>query len=121
MKIQPISNITFGYKSTIRKDFIDGRIPLKKDITGHKLTKENVTNDHTIPKSKGGKSNLYNYSLMAKDINIIRGAKPLKQFIDIESLVEYIRIMLDVKTDRTNGVEYVKGFLRNLSKELKKG
>ena len=120
MQINPIFPLTFQSKSAIKTEFLNGNIPLKKDITGHKLTKENVSNDHTIPKSKGGKSNLYNYNLMNNRINQSRGSKPLKYYIDLESLIEYIKVMLDVNTSKVNGIEYIKGFLRNLLRELRR-
>lgn len=113
------SSLSFGYKSVLKKNFELGLIPLKKDITGHKLKKEYLSVDHTIPKVRGGKSDIYNYSLMDSFINNKRGAKPLKQFIDLESLIEYINVMINVKTPDVDGVDYLKGWLKNLLKELK--
>lgn len=116
-----LSNMCFGYKSVLKKDFDRGLIPLKRDITGRKLKKGYVSVDHTIPKSKGGKSNINNYSLMDSFINNKRGSKPLKPFIDLESLVEYINVMINVKTPDIDGVEYLKGWLKNLLRALKEG
>lgn len=120
MIIQPVDTVTFGYKSVLKKDFENGKIPLKKDITGQPLIKGKETIDHTIPLSRGGKSELYNYTLMNKVANNARGNKPLRYYIDIESLIEYIRVMLDVKTENINGVDYLKKWLKNLAKELKR-
>ena len=53
--------------------------------------------------------------------NNIRGSKPIKEFIDLESLIEYIRTMLEVKTADIDGVEYLKGWLRTLQKAVKEG
>ena len=114
-----LSQITFENKSILKTEFERGRIPLKKDITGHKLKKGYESVDHTIPKSKGGKSNLYNYSLMDTIANNKRGNKPLKPFIDLESLVEYISVMLDVKTPDLDGVDYVKKWLKVLLKAFR--
>ena len=114
-------NPNFGYKSILKKEFLAGRIPLKKDITGHKLNPKYLSVDHTIPKNKGGKSSLYNYSLMDSFVNNKRGEKPIKQFIDLESLVEYIMVMLNVKTMDLDGVDYLKGWLPNLLKAMKEG
>ena len=121
MKPIAIEGISFGYKSVLKKDFDRGLIPLKRDITGHKLKRGCSTVDHTIPKSKGGKSNLYNYSLMNDLINNKRGNKPLKPYIDLESLVEYISVMLNVKTEDIDGVDYLRGWLKNLLKAIKEG
>lgn len=120
MIITPINPITFGAKSILKREFDNGKIPLKKDITGQPLTKGNASTDHTIPKSKGGKSDISNYSIMNRRANMARSNRPLKPFIDIESLVEYIRVMLNLKTENINGVEYLKKWLPNLSKELKR-
>ena len=116
MEIQPI---TFGNKSILKTEFNRGNIPLKRDITGHSLDKDTVSIDHTIPKSKGGKSDLYNYSLMNVFINNKRGSKPIKNYIDLESLIEYIRKMIDIKTLDFDGVEYLKGWLKTLQKAIK--
>ena len=48
-----------------------------------------------------------------------RGNKPIKAFIDLESLVEYISVMLDVKTPDLDGVDYVKKWLKILLRALK--
>lgn len=120
MFIIPVNyEITFTNKSILKTEFRRGKIPLKKDITGQLLKKGNETVDHTIPKSKGGKSNLYNYSLMSSLANNKRSNKPIKEYIDLESLIEYIRVMLDVKTMDLDGVNYLRGWLRNLSRALK--
>lgn len=117
----PFNKPSFGYKSVLKNEFNRGKIPLKKDITGHILKRGEATVDHTIPKSKGGKSNLYNYSLMNKQVNMLRGSKPIKNYIDMQSLLEYILVMLDVKTMELDGVDYLKGWLRNLLKAVKGG
>ena len=114
-----ISQISFENKSILKTEYERGRIPLKRDITGHKLKKGYESVDHTIPKSKGGKSNLYNYSLMDSIANNKRGNKPIKPFIDLESLVEYVSVMLDVKTPDLDGVDYVKKWLKTLLKAFK--
>ena len=54
-------------------------------------------------------------------VNNKRGERPIKQFIDLESLVEYIMVMLNVKTMDLDGVDYLKGWLPNLLKAMKEG
>lgn len=117
--IQPTSQMTFQYSSILKKEFKRGKIPLKRDITGAVLKRGKATLDHTIPKSKGGKSSLFNYSLMNGQANKARGNAPLKPFIDLESLIEYIQVMLETKTPHFNGIRYLKGWLPNLKKEIK--
>ncbi len=120
MKIVSIG-ISFEAKSALKRDFDKGLIPLKRDITGNKLKRGEASIDHTIPKSKGGSSSLNNYSLMNPFINNKRGSKPIKQFINLEALIEYIIVMLDVKTLDVDGIEYLKGWLRTLLRALKQG
>lgn len=121
MQISAINGVVFCNKSVLKTDFDQGLIPLKRDITGHPLKRGETSVDHTIPKSKGGKSNIYNYSIMNPFVNNKRSNKPIKPYIDLEALVEYISVMLDVKTFNIDGVDYVKGWLKNLLKALKEG
>ena len=116
-----IQSVSFGNKSILKTEFDRGAIPLKRDITGHKLKRGEVSVDHTIPKSKGGKSDLYNYTLMNPIANNKRSNKPIKQFIDLEALIEYIRVFLDVKTMDLDGTDYIKKWLKNLLRALKEG
>ena len=117
--IQPTNQLTFQYSSILKDEFKRGAIKLSKDITGQPLTKKVASLDHTIPKSKGGKSCLANYNLMNRWANMLRGNKPLKDVIDLESLIEYIIVMLNTDTGKFNGIKYLKKWLPNLHKEIK--
>ena len=117
--IQPTNQLTFQYNSILKDEFKRGAIKLSKDITGQPLTKKVASLDHTIPKSRGGKSCLANYNLMNRLANMLRGNKPLKEVIDLESLIEYIIVMLNTDTGKFNGIEYLKKWLPNLHKEIK--
>lgn len=119
ISIQPTNQLTFQYNSILKDEFKRGAIKLSKDITGQPLTKKVASLDHTIPKSKGGKSCLANYNLMNRLANMLRGNKPLKDVIDLESLIEYIIVMLNTDTGKFNGIEYLKKWLPNLHKEIK--
>ena len=116
-----VAGVSFGARSVLKRDFDAGYIPLKRDITGQKLQKGYASIDHTIPKSKGGKSEINNYSLMDVVINNKRGSKPIKQYIDLESLIEYIRVFLDLKTPNIDGIEYLKGWLKTLQRAIREG
>lgn len=119
MNVKGVCNISFGYSSILKTEFKKGKIKLTKDITGHSLKKGKATLDHTIPKSKGGKSCLSNYSLMNGIVNKLRGNNSLKQYIELESLIEYIIVMLNTNTGKFNGIDYLKKWLPNLLKEIK--
>lgn len=120
MIVQVVQNQpTFQYNSILKKEFKRGKIKLVKDITGHPLKNKTASLDHTIPKSKGGKSCLANYNLMNGFVNRLRGSNPLRQYIDLESLIEYIIVMLNTDTGKFKGIEYLKEWLPNLLKEIK--
>lgn len=110
--------INFGYKSILKTEFLNGNIKLKKDITGRPIDKNNVTLDHTIPRHRGGKSKLSNYSLMSDVSNHKRGIESLRGKIDLPSFVDYLIVMMNTKTDLLDGIEYLKKWLPNLRKEI---
>lgn len=110
--------INFGYRSPLKREFLKGNIKLERDITGHKIDKRNVTLDHTIPKARGGKSRLDNYSIMDMVTNHLRNTSSLKGLIDIPSLIDYIIVMLNTHTENFDGIEYLKEWLPNLRKEV---
>ena len=117
--VQQINPLTFQYNSILKDEFKRGAIKLTKDITGKPINKKNVSLDHTIPKSKGGKSNIFNYSIMDRISNMQRSNKPIEKSIDLQSLIEYIIVMMDVKTEDFDGIKYLKGWLRTLNRAIK--
>jgi hypothetical protein len=132
LRIQPIffnvttSNIqnqpTFQYSNKIKTLFKEGLLPsVKVDVAGNKLTKKNVTLDHIIPKSKGGKSCLSNYMLAEKKFNWDRGNTPLKEWITPEGIVRYLNQFIGVKIRGFNGDEYIKEVLKTLDKANEMG
>ena len=50
-----------------------------------------------------------------------RSNKPIEPYIDLLSLIEYIKVMLDVKTMDFDGIEYLRGWLRTLARAIKEG
>lgn len=118
MQINNIQPITFGYSSVLKDAFRDGKIKIKKDITGKPVNKKNATLDHTIPRARGGKSKLENYSIMSIESNIIRGTDRLGKYISKASLIDYIIEMLNVDLEGLNGIDYLKHWLPNLRKEV---
>ena len=88
LKVSPVnSNVSFGYKSPLKSDFLKGLIPLKKGAYGGDIRKKNdVTLEHIIPKSKGGKSNINNYLLVNKFFNWKRGSEPLEKHLKLKPL-----------------------------------
>ena len=118
MQINNIQPITFGYSSVLKDAFRDGKIKIKKDITGKPINKKNATLDHTIPRARGGKSKLENYSIMSIEANVIRGIDKLGKYINLASLLDYIIEMMNVDLESLNGIDYLKQWLPNLRKEV---
>lgn len=119
MRVDKISSpVSLGYRSPLKREFLKGNIKLERDITGHRLSRRNVTLDHTIPKARGGKSRLENYSLMEMVTNAKRNTDSLKGLIDVPSLIDYIIVMLNTKLENLDGIEYLKKWLPNLRKEV---
>ena len=117
MQINPVDNVGFGYNNQLKTLFKKGKLPtVQYDISGRKLTKKNVTLDHIIPKSKGGKSIQENYMLATAEFNHMRGNTPLRDFMTNENLVKYLSQFIDIVVDNFCGNKYIKGVLGTLEK-----
>jgi 5-methylcytosine-specific restriction endonuclease McrA len=53
----------------------------KCPISGIKLTRNNISVDHIIPLSKGGKNTLENIQYVERHVNIMKNDKSLEQFL----------------------------------------
>ena len=115
--IQPVKQplINFGYSSILKTEWRKGNLPtVVKDVYGETL--KDVTLEHLIPKSLGGKSNICNYGLANKTINETRGNKPLLEFTTKENLIGWFNQFIGVKTEKFNGDEYIKNATKYLAK-----
>ena len=120
MIVQPIPNgqPTFGYKWHVKTKYLKGQLPtVKVDVSGRKLTPKNVSNDHIVPHSKGGKTVDENLMLATKEFNQLRGNKPLKDFITAKGLANYLSQFIDVKVGEFDGNKYIQAILKTLRKE----
>lgn len=121
-KVPDQKEVSFGYSNQLKTLFKKGKLPsVKYDVSGRKLTVKNVTLDHVIPKSKGGKSRIENYMLATAEFNHLRGAKPLSDFLTIENLTRYINQFIDVHVDDFYGNKYIKNLLETLNLANKLG
>ena len=112
-KYQP----TFTYSNKIKTLFKKGLLPsVKVDAAGNTLTNKNVTLDHIIPKSKGGKSYTGNYMLATKKFNWDRGADPLLQRVTTEGLLTYLNQFIGVRVKGFIGNDYITEVLKTLEK-----
>ena len=117
---KPFPPIRFGMKSILKTEWLNGNMPnVKYDIGGNLLTKENVTNGHMLPKSKGGTNELKNLTLESLPYNMMKGNKPFSWFFDTKHFMQYCDEVAKVKLPNFNGLEYVKGIIENAFNLLK--
>lgn len=96
--------------------YIKGKLHINKGFYGGTLTKENVTLEHLIPYSKGGKTTLDNLVLATKENNMRRSNLPIKDFINPLQVKEYLKQFLGVLTDDFSGDKYIKKIVSTLKK-----
>ena len=112
-QVQP----TFTYSNKLKTLFKKGLLPtVQVDVAGNKLTKKNVTLDHVIPKSKGGKSYTGNYMLATRKFNWTRGNDHLLKWATPEGLIKYLNQFIGVRVKGFIGNEYITEILKTLEK-----
>ncbi len=111
---KPTSNQpTFeGYDFKLKRLYKQGKLPKDLiDIGGNKISKRNVSGDHAIPRSKGGKVNDANMMLATKQFNSLRGNRPLRDVVTTENVVKWANQYLALKP--IDGFDFVK-YVRNI-------
>lgn len=123
--IEPIKtiqtdNIHFGYKSVLKSEWLKGNMPtVEKGIYGGVLTKKNITLEHIVPHSKGGKTELPNLALAVGINNWERSNKPFSEFFDPKTFNEYLEQFKDVDLPNFNGLRYIEDLTRVVKRVLK--
>lgn len=79
-----------------------------KGLYGGTLTKKNVTLEHLVPHSQGGKTTIKNLALAVDKNNFKRGAQPLENFLTKEMLEQYLEQFKDIKLPEFDGNRYIK-------------
>ena len=120
MRIKPIdTRTTFGYSHPLKTLYKKGKLPtVQYGIYGDKLTKDNVSLEHLLPHSKGGRTVLDNLVLASKKNNQSRGNKPIKDFLTKENFERYVNQFLGVKVGNFNGTDYIRRILKTLNRLL---
>ena len=122
MKINPISPIVFGYSSIIKTLWKKGELPtVKRGIYGGELTPKTVSLEHINCRCYNGKTELNNLALATKELNELRGNKPLRFFLDGDKFVEYIKQFEGVNLPNFNGKDYIAGLIKTIIKTLEMG
>ena len=110
--------INFGYSHPIKTYWRKGLLPsVQYGLYGGKLTQDNISIEHLIPKSQKGHTFFDNIALATKRNNNIRGSKPLKDFLSKEQVESYLDQFRGIKLPDFDGFKYieaVKNTLRNL-------
>lgn len=88
-----------------------GKLPqVKKGLYGGELTNENITNEHIVPKSKGGANNDSNMALATEENNNARGNEPIDKFVTEEDAEQYAEQFRGIKLHDFDGDSYIKKF-----------
>ena len=86
-----------------------GQLPtVKKGLYGGDLTKKNVTDEHIIPKSKGGGNGQGNIALAVDVNNWARGSEPIERFLTVGMFREYCLQFKGIRCNGFNGDDYVR-------------
>lgn len=107
--IPRITNISFGYTTTISKLFKEGKLPsVVKGFYGGELSinpksLQSISNEHLQPKSLGGTTALKNIVLATVENNSKRSNEPLSKYFNKNKADEYWNQFVDLT------VEYKKG------------
>ena len=106
-----------GYNSPLKTAWKKGLLPtVKKGIYGKELTMKNISLEHIVPHSQGGKTSLDNLFLADAYENSKRGTKPIADFISYKQLHEYLDQFINVKVHDFNGNDYIRRILRSIEK-----
>lgn len=116
MQVQPIKPLSFGYKNRLKTEWLAGKLPqLKHDFyDGSLLSKDTLTLEHILPKSKGGKTTLNNLVLTSYNNNMRRGNRDIRQFINKAAALQYLDEASKIKTKDINGADYARIIINKL-------
>lgn len=119
MEIRYLNNISFcGYNFKLKKMYRQGKLPKNLiDMGGNKITQRNLSGDHGIPRSLGGKNTDDNMILATKQFNSLRGNRPLKEVVTLDNLIKWANQYL--KLGIIDGFDFVK-YVQNIFKIFEK-
>lgn len=107
--------IAFGYKSVLKTYWREGKLPtVTKDIYGKTLVEATI--EHIRPRSKRGKSNLFNYALANPQDNFKRGSDPIMEHTTFENVYNWFKQFVNVKLPNLDGQQYIKNTAKKFGK-----
>ena len=118
---------SFGYKTVLSNLYKKGKLPtVKYGLYGNRLDIKNCSNEHLLPASLGGTTDLSNIALADRFINTLRGNRDIRLFLTPEMAKAYLSQFVDVVVKYSGGKfignKYIQGVietLRKLGVELK--
>lgn len=122
MRVDRIDSVNFKYNHPLKTLWKQGKLPqVKIGLYNNKLTKKNVSLEHELPVSKGGKSILENYALASREANSERGNDDIKKFLTVDMIRNYLIqfVNLIVKRDKEvvfDGNKYIQMQINNFKK-----
>ncbi len=93
MKIVTVDTISFKYSSPLKTEWRKNAVMrehVKYGLYGGELNFNNITLEHLVPHSKGGKTKLNNLALATSLNNGKRSSLPLKENLTKEMFLNYI-------------------------------
>ena len=121
MRVTNINDkITFtGYNFKLKKLYREGKLPNDLvDLGGNKLTQKNLSGDHGIPRSKGGKTTDANMILATKNFNNLRGNRPLREVVTVDNLIKWVNQYIQLEPiEGFDFRKYVAGILKIIEGE----
>ena len=107
--------IAFGYKSVLKTYWREGKLPtVVNDIYGKPL--KEATIEHIRPRSKGGKSNLFNYALANPEDNFKRASDPIMEHTTFENVYNWFKQFVNIKLPHLDGQQYIKNTAKKFGK-----
>lgn len=113
-------NVNFGVR--MKQLWKKGKLPqVKKGLYGGDLTNDNITNEHIVPKSKGGANNDSNMALATRENNNARGDAPIDMFVTQEQAEAYANQFKGIKRPDFDGDSYIKKFWKAFKEAISGG
>lgn len=103
-----------GYNFKLKKMYREGKLPKDLvDLGGNRITQKNMSGDHGIPRSKGGKTSDSNMILATKQFNNLRGNRPLREVTTVDNLAKWVEQYIKLEPiDGFDFRKYVVGILK---------
>lgn len=122
MHVGRVDTIPFKYKSVLKSEWLKGNMPtVQQGLYGGKLTSKNITLEHILPHSKGGKTELANLALAVDVNNFKRSSKPLSSCLTRDMFETYCKQFEDIKLPTFDGKKYIISLSKTVDRLLKQG